>query len=135
MAGATNPLVGPYPKGAQSTVEISVGGFIAVNQGAATIIDTYIVPWDCYIRYVNRTISAQDTNPCDALTLKTVDSTALTIVADLAAPAQLDGVAQTLHADVINTKILKGNKIQMIGDTAASEACTVWDRIGLEPAA
>lgn len=134
MAGATNPLISPYPKGTGSTIAVRIGGYIPASRGAGTVIDTFILPWDCYVRGVDRSIAVMSTNGPDDLTLKTVDATALTIVADLGNPVQTDGVAQTLHANIVNVKLVKGNKIQMTADTAASEAAMIWDTVHLEPA-
>lgn len=134
MAGTSDPTKAPHPYGKNSTVAIRIGGNIPTGQ-TAMVVDTFVLPWDCFVRGVDRSYSKTLTNHIDALTLKTVDSTALTIVASLDASADIAGVEQTLHSDIIGTKLVKGNKIQMKADTSGTtEAGFAVDTLHLEPA-
>ncbi len=133
MAGATSITDAPYPTGENSVVSVRIGGYAIASGGAGTIVDTFVLPWDATIVGVDRSVESPGGTFPDDLTLKTVDSTALTIVADLAAPTQISGVAQTLHADVVGTNIVKGNKIQMTIDTAGGEDAIMYDTVHLRP--
>ncbi|MFM9966704.1 MAG: hypothetical protein ACKV2Q_36490 [Planctomycetaceae bacterium] len=114
-------------------MSVKIGGHIPVSQTAA-IIDTFVLPWDCYVLGVDRSYVKTGTNHLDAVALKTVDATALSIVALGDLSADIAGVAQTLHADIIGVKLVKGNKIQLTADTAADEAGTIYDTVHLRPA-
>lgn len=135
MAGAANPVVSPYPKGAQSAVPIRIGAYVPNNM-AAKVVDTFILPWDCYVRGVTRSyVKHHATVHLDSITLKTVDATALTIVADLVPTEDIADVDQTLHANIVNVKLVKGNKIQMTADSQTANAVgQVFDTVYLEPA-
>lgn len=133
MAGASDPRSAPWPQGDKSCVSVKIGGHIPVSQTAA-IIDTFVLPWDCYVLGVDRSYVKTGTNHLDAVALKTVDATALSIVALGDLSADIAGVAQTLHADIIGVKLVKGNKIQLTADTAADEAGTIYDTVHLRPA-
>ncbi len=117
MAGATSVTSAPYPTGDRSVVTVRIGGYV-IQGLSAGVIATWKVPWDCEVLGVDLdwTSTGQD---LDAVTLKTVDSTALTIVTIGDLTDDVVAVAQTLHADVIGTTIVKGNKIQLVGDSSA----------------
>ncbi len=132
MAGISHKTKAPYPTGDQSTVNVRLGGFVP-NGLTGVVVDTFTLPWDCKVISVSRSYTkvSQD---LDAITLKTVDSTALTIVASLNGSADLAGVNQTLHADIIGVNLVKGNKIQLKADsTSGSESGWIFDRIELRP--
>ena len=132
MAGATDPKAAPYPYG-KGLVEVRIGGFVP-NAITAGVVDTYVLPFDCYVRKVVRSYSKEGAAHLDAITLKTVDATALTIVADLDASADIAGVEQTLHADIKNVRLVTGNKIQITADSqGATEIGIIIDTIYLEP--
>lgn len=132
MAGTADVTSAPYPMGRYFMVRL--GGH--VPQGlAAQVVDTWVLPFDCKVRFVYRSyakdVGGQD---LDAITLKTVDATALTIVASLNASADIAGVKQTLHSDIKGTNLVKGNKIQLTADSSAgTEAGYICDTLLLEP--
>ena len=66
--------------------------------------------------------------------MTTIDSTVKTVVAALDASADLAGVEQTLHADIIGFNIVKGNGIKLQADAAGStEGGIIKDTIRLRP--
>lgn len=134
MAGATRVTHAPYPTGNNSTVIVRIGGYIAASSGAATIIDNFLVPFDCFILGVFRSlqIGTEAARP-DAIRLLTVDDSK-TIVADLADPsADIAGVAQVLHANIIGYQVQEGDVITLDADTAAAEDAVIIDTLLLRP--
>src|SRR3990172_1323920 len=104
MAGAANPLVSPHPKGAGSLIPVRIGGYCPTGL-AALPVDTFTLPWDCYVRGVDIFYASSHASAdIDAVTLKTVDATALSLITALDPSADVVGVAQTLHADIVNVK-------------------------------
>ncbi len=133
MAGETDVLGAPYPTGEKSTVTIRIGGH--VTQGlTAGVVATWKLPWDCEIIGVDYDYTQTGAADLTLITLKTVDSTALTIVDTANPSSDIVGVAQTLNSDVIGTNIVKGNKIQMTCDTqGANEEGTIFTDLHLRP--
>ncbi len=110
MAGAANIHKGYPGHSTTSWFPVRVGGHAQISL-TAQIIDTVIVPFDCIIRQVFLSAveyAAGATN----LTLATLDSTALTIVATISAVANTTVALQTLHADVDGVEIVAGNAFQ-----------------------
>lgn len=133
MAGATSVSDAPYPTGDQSVVSVRIGGYMP-NGITGGIIATWKLPWDCKIIGVDLDYRKTGSAHLDAITLKTVDSTALTIVTIGNMSADVVATAQTLHSDVVGTNIVKGNKIQLIGDTTDSnEEGSVFVDLHLRP--
>ncbi len=134
MAGASSAIDAPYPTGDNSTVTVRLGGYVP-NGLTTVVVDTYELPWDCKVVSVHRSYtSSHVTADLDAITLKTVDATALTIVASLDASADIAGVKQTLHSDIIGTNLVKGNKIQITADSQDSdEKGWIFDTLELRP--
>ncbi len=131
MAGVTNIAEAPWPVG--TSWPQTLGGHCA-NNAAVTTLYSWLVPWDCFIIGVNRTlaVSEQAAFP-DNLTLATVDDSK-TIVATLANPsAAIAGVAQTLHSDIVGYQIQKGDVITATYDTASGEDCHWYDTLLLKP--
>jgi len=132
MAGTSRPTIGPWPCGEGSVVEVRIGGMLL--DGAFTVIDTYVLQFDCKIAHAVLSYTKQDTNDLDAVLLKTVDATALTIVASQDMSANVAGVAQTLHSDIVGTALVRGNKIQATADSGGTtEGGTVMWTVGLIP--
>lgn len=131
MAGATSIKDAPYPTGDNSTVTVRLGGYVPDTAGVI-IVETYKLPWDATVIGVDLNYTKL-ANDLDGITLKTVDATALTLctIGDLS--ADVAGVAQTLHADIIGTNIVKGNKIQLKADGASGEEGNVSVFIHLRP--
>ena len=130
MAGVTNIAEAPWPVG--TAWPQTLGGH-CINNAAVTTLYSWLVPFDCYIIGVNRSIAvgAESALP-DNLTLATLDDTK-TIVATLAAPGALAGVAQTLHSDIVGYQIQKGDVIIATFDTASGEDCIWYDTLLLKP--
>jgi hypothetical protein len=132
MAGASSKTDAPYPTGDGSTVNIRIGGHV-VNGLTAAVIATWKLPWDCEIVGVDYSYT-KITTDLTLITLKTVDSTALTIVATANPGSDIAAVAQTLHADVVGVNIVKGNKIQITVDTqGANEQGMFFADLHLRP--
>lgn len=134
MAGATSITSAPYPTGNRSTVTVRLGGYVPQGLTAA-VVATWKLPWDCEILGVDYDYTQTGVADIDAISLATVDSTALTIVTAIASPsADIVAVAQTLHSDVIGTRIYKGNKIQLKADTSsANESGNIFVDLHLRP--
>ena len=115
MTGATSVTSAPYPTGDRSVVSVRIGGFVETGL-TGVVIDTWKLPWDCEILGVDLDYTTAGQH-LDAITLKTVDATALTIVTIGNMSANVVAVAQTLHSDVVGVTIVKGNKIQLIADS------------------
>lgn len=132
-AGSTDPTKAPWPHG---LLEVRIGGYVAngLGAGSGAVFETWIAPFDCYVRKVVRSYKG-GTAHLDAILLQTVDATKKTIVASLDASADIAGVAQSLHADIVNFKIVAGNGIELQADSSGSnEAGWIVDRIYVEPA-
>lgn len=132
MAGVTDITKAPYPTGGESTVAVRIGGFC--KQGRTTqVVDTWLVPWDCTVYGVDFSYAKTDSNHLDAITLATVDDSK-TIVASLDASADIAGVAQTLHADIVGYQIQKGDVIKTTADSStASEEGLYMFTLHLRP--
>jgi hypothetical protein len=96
-------------------VSVRIGGYV-VNGLTGVVIATWKLPWDCEILGVDLDYIT-DGQHLDAVTLKTVDATALTIVTIGNLSTNVAAVAQTLHSDVVGVTLVKGNKIQLKADT------------------
>lgn len=130
MAGVTNIAEAPWPVG--TSWPQTLGGHCIVGAAVTTLISWH-VPWDCYIIGVNRSVQVGgESSFPDNLTLATLDDTK-TIVATLAAPAAVAGVAQTLHSDIVGYQVQKGDQIILTYDTAAGEDCIWFDTLLLKP--
>jgi hypothetical protein len=114
-------------------VTIRLGGY--VPQGLTTpVVATWKLPWDCEVIGVDLDYTGIGSEDLDAITLKTVDSTALTLCTIGDMSADVVGVAQTLHSDIIGTNIVKGNKIQLVADSrSANEEGSVFVDVHLRP--
>lgn len=126
MAGAANIHKSWPGKTSQSYFPLRLGGYAGFNTGDATI-DVCPVPFDCYIREVwltSKEFVIAGTN----LTLATVDSTALTIVATISAVTDIENTQQTLHADVAgDIEILHGDGfITTVTGDADSQLMIMW---------
>ena len=134
MAGASSVTDAPYPTGDQSFVEVRLGGHVIEGASADTAVDTWIAPWDCKVIAVFRHYTKTSSNDLDGIKLTTIDSTVKTVVAALDASADLAGIEQTLHADIIGFNIVKGNGIKLQADAAGStEGGIIKDTIRLRP--
>lgn len=131
MAGASSITDAPYPTGENSTVTIRIGGYVPDNAGVI-IVETFLMPWDAKVIGVDLNYTKL-ANDLDGITLKTVDSTAKTLVTIGDLSADVAGVAQTLNADIIGFNIVKGNKIQLKADAASGEEGNVSVYIHLRP--
>ncbi len=133
MAGASSITRAPYPTGDESFVSVRIGGFIP-NGITGGVIATWQLPWDATIVGVDLDYRKTGSAHLDAITLKTVDATALTIVTIGDQSADVVATAQTLHSDIVGTNIVTGNKIQLIGDTTdANEEGSVFVDLHLRP--
>lgn len=125
MAGAANIHRGYPGHSTTSWFPYRVGGYAGFNAGALTI-DVAPVPFDCIIRQVYLTVHefvAAGTN----LIIKTVDSTALTIVANISTVVTVANVIQTLHADVDGVEIVTGNGfVGTVTGDADSQIFAMW---------
>lgn len=137
MAGSQSIVHAPYPTGEKSIIEIRIGGHtgVKVESGAAAIqVDTWIAPYDVEVYEVFRSYRKTDTNHLDAILLRTIDSTKKTVVASLDAGADIDGVSQTLHSDIVGFTIVRGNGIELIASSdSANESGWIMDTIRLRP--
>lgn len=134
MAGAAN-IHKSYPgKTSESWFPYLMSGTAIISAGAGSVIFSALVPFDCIIRQAYLSVGLAATAHCDAITLKTVDSTALTIVAtvDPGATADIVNVLKTLHADVDGVTIVAGNGFQCTADPQAAEASTIQWLLMLE---
>ena len=132
MAGASSIADAPYPTGHNSVVSVRIGGHV-VNGLTAAVIATWKLPWDATIVGVDYSYT-KITTDLTLITLKTVDSTALTIVATANPGSDIAAVAQTLHSDVVGVNIVKGNKIQITVDTqGANEEGMFFATLHLRP--
>jgi hypothetical protein len=114
-------------------VDIRIGGFMP-NGITGGVIATWKLPWDCEVIGVDLDYRKTGSAHLDGITLKTVDSTALTLVTIGDQSADVVAIAQSLHADVVGVNIVKGNKIQLIGDTTdANEEGSVYVDLHLRP--
>lgn len=133
MAGAESVTGAPYPTGDNSTVAVRMGAYVP-NGLTGHVVDTFLIPWDCYVIGVDYSYTG-GTADLDAVALKTVDATALDVVASQDMSADIAGVAQTLDSDIVGTKVVKGNKFQLTADsTDANEAGTIIATLHLRPA-
>jgi len=128
MAGSTSITETPTSPGAWYPVRL--GGYIPVSVGADTV-DTYIVPWNSYVKALDISYVKTGANHVTKVAVTTLDdSKNIRVAADMS--ANIDGVRQALHADVaLNAyEIERGDKLVLSVDTAADEAgilfCTVW---------
>lgn len=134
MAGATSVKDAPYPTGDKSFVEVRLGGHVIEGASADTQVDTWIAPWDCKVIGVYRHYTKTSTNDLDGIKLRTIDSSKKTIVAALDASADLAGVSQTLHADIVGFNIVRGNGIELLADASdTTEGGIIRDTIRLVP--
>ena len=102
-----------------------VRGYAGFNAGDVTI-DVAPVPFDCIIRQCYLT-SLEHVIAGTNLTFATVDPTALTIVATIAAVAPVENVLQTLDSDVDGVEILAGNGfITTVTGDADSQIYVMW---------
>lgn len=134
MAGAATTRKSYPGKTSESWFPYLLSGNIVASAGSGSVIVSALVPFDCIIRQVYLSVGLMDTAHCDDLTLKTVDSTVLTIVATVDPGANTDIVnaLKTLHADVDGVTIVAGNGFQCTADTAASEGSSVQWLLMLE---
>lgn len=138
MAGATDPRATAWPQSNSLGIPVRIGANALIPVDG--VVDIFIFEFDCMITKVVRHLVLSNTNYPDEVTLKTIDSTALTIVADLAPPsAAIAGVTQTLHADVSlngvpDVWLVKGNGIIMTMDCAGTaEGAICIDTVYLLP--
>lgn len=126
MAGAATTRKSYPGKTSESWFPYRLGGYAGFNAGDVTI-DVAPVPFDCYIRQVYLT-SLEHVVAGTNLTLKTVDSTALTIVATISAVTAIENVLQTLDSDVAgNVQIVSGNGfITTVTGDADSQIFVMW---------
>lgn len=134
-AGASNPIARPWPYGTQT---VRIGSFVPNGKGDNTTPATvakWIAPYDCYVRRVTEYLYNGSAR-LDLVTIRTIDSTKKTIVTQVADPAaDVDGVIQTLHADIINFKIVAGNGIEVLADSSQSnESGQLYFDVEIEPA-
>ena len=134
-AGATNPFPRPWPYGTQT---VRIGSFVPNGKGDNTTPATvakWIAPCDCYVRRVTEYLYNGSAR-LDLVTIRTIDTTKKTIVAQVADPAgDVDGVVQTLHSDIINFKIVAGNGIEVLADSSqANESGQLYFDVEIEPA-
>jgi len=133
MAGTTHPTKSHFPKGDKSWIPVRMGGYVP-NGLTAAVIDTFQLDFDCYVKQVDLSYTG-GTADLDGITLKTVDATAKTLATIGDMSADVAGVTQTLHADIIDTLIVRGDKFQLVADsTAASESGHVFVTIWIKPA-
>ena len=133
MAGTSNPTKSAWPHGENSGVMVRLGGYIP-NGRTNQVVDTWIAPFDCTVVSVNRSYAQTGSAHVQDITLKTIDSTAKTIVAELDASTDIAGVKQTLHDDIVGFTIVTGNGIQLIGDTqGGNEEGLICDTIIVRP--
>lgn len=136
MAGASNPAAVPFPFG---PLTIKVGGFVPNGKGDNTTPATlykWIAPFDCYVRKVTEFL-VHGSAGLDLITIRTIDTTKKTIVAQVADPGttNVDGVVQTLHSDIVNFKVVQGNGIEVAVDSSQSNESGILEfQIDLEPA-
>lgn len=133
MAGATIPTHAPWPSGEKASVWVRLGGY--VKQGlTAVITDTFRLPWDAKIAYVDLTYTKIGSADLDAVTLATVDDTK-TIVASQDMSGSQNGTRQTLHSDVSGGyQIQQGDVIKTTADSGtANEEGSYFFTIGLIP--
>lgn len=134
-AGATNPFPRPWPYGTQT---VRIGSFVPNGKGDNTTPATvakWIAPYDCYVRRVTEYLYNGSAR-LDLVTIRTIDATKKTIVAQVADPAaDVDAAIQTLHSDIINFKIVAGNGIEVLADSSqANESGQLYFDVEIEPA-
>ena len=133
MAGATHPTKSHFPQGRESYVPIRLGGYTFPGADSH-VIDTFTLDFDCYIKSVHLSYTQTSAADIDGVTLKTVDATALTIATIGNMTADVVGDEYPLHADVIDVLILRGNKIQLVADSATGEGGNVVATVHVKPA-
>lgn len=131
MAGAT--IVGrrPEPGGFWYT---RLGGYFEASEATAIALDTFLVPFDCYVKWLALSCTSLGSAWPLTITIATIDATKT--LATIAAPsANVEGVVQTLHADVTTPQYLvkAGDKIQVKFTTGAGGTGNLWFTLGLEP--
>jgi hypothetical protein len=115
-------------------VTVRIGGFVVTGL-TGVVIDTWKLPWDCEVIGVDLDYITTGQH-LDAVTLKTVDATALTLVTIGDLSANVPATAQTLHSDIIGVRLVKGNKIQLIADsTDGTEKGYLFVDLHLRPSA
>ena len=132
MAGASSKTDAPYPTGKDSVVSVRIGGYMP-NGLTGAVIATWKAPWDCQVLGVDLDYRKTGSAHLDGITLITIDATkTLVTIGDQS--ADVVAVAQTLHANIVGYTIVKGDKIQLIGDTTdANESGTVYVDLHLRP--
>lgn len=133
MAGASNPRKSAWPHGENSGIVIAIGGYVPQGK-TAFVVGNWIASFDCYVTEVSYTYTQIGSADLDALLLKTVDSTAKTIVASQDPSADIAGVKQTLHSDIAGFIVVTGNVIQLTADSAsANEEGNVMAYVTVRP--
>lgn len=138
FAGSSDPSKSHWPAPG-GLVWIRISREVPNGKGDNTtpaVLAKWIAPYDCYVRQVYETLY-NGTAGLDLITIRTIDATKKTIVAQVANPGttDVDGVLQTLHSDIVNFKIVAGNGIEIAADSSqANEAGFLDFQIGIEPA-
>lgn len=136
-AGSSDPSKSHWPASG-GLIWITISREVPNGKGDNTtpaILAKWIAPFDCYVRQVYETLY-HGTAGLDLITLRTIDATKKTIVAQVANPGttDVDGVLQTLHSDIVNVPIVAGNGIEMAADSSqTNEAGFLCFQIGIEP--
>ncbi len=131
------PVATPWPQGSDSCLTVRMGGLVLAGL-TAFVVDTFILPYDAYVRGVDKSYLKTVAFDLDAVSLRTTAGSSQSnkqLVADGDESGAVAGVAQTVHADIVNKKLVQGDKIVLKADSSGTtEGGMLIFTIHLQPA-
>lgn len=114
-----DPSAAPWPYG--QTVRVRMQAYVP-NNANALIVDRYVLPFDAYVRRIYLS-HKKFTVVLDSISMITKDA-AKNVLGAVTPADDVDGVAQTVHADVANRAYLlnKGDIVHLKATSTTSNS-------------